>query len=142
MSTKEFTSCPMYSRAERHGEDIDELHNFMRDVKTTIKKEVKLAKKRDRYLNSHMKDEEVHHTYVSESIRALTESVQELVNHRQTNDNTIETLLKDKNDRDTIKEKRDGYKEKIIASVTLAIIYGTYHLFMQVETMLNAAVIK
>ena len=96
-----------------------------------LKKMDKSSRKKDKYMIKHMEGEDLHHAFVAKSLEASNTALLEMGEQ-------VKTLMQDKKDRDDVKDKRDGIKEKVYASVAIAVLFGSYNLFMDLMAMKSA----
>ena len=113
----DFTKWPMYKEVNKHGTDIDVLHNGNRAIIKELRKISKDNRKIWKYTSAHMDDEIIQHTKVEA---------------------TLQSLLKDKQDRDTIRDTRERVKEKVYASLAVVVAVGAYNIFMDMMIMKQA----
>jgi len=62
---------------------------------------------------------------------------QDIIAHKETNE-TLRTLIKDKEKRDIVRDKREKIREKVYISVGLAILYGSYNFFLNLYDISKA----
>ena len=114
MAEVDFRRCPRYTQDEEIEAKVETMYGVHREIIKELKTMGKLQKKQARYLTSHMKEEEIHHKAVND---------------------TLVDLMKDKKIRDDVRDKRDGIKDKVYASLALAAIIGAYNFFMDMLAM-------
>ena len=130
-SDVDFKKCPMYIKSNKMHNDINELHIGHRSIVKELKKIAKANHKKDKFLFKHMENEDIHHINVTESINQTNVAVLSM-------GETIKTLMKDKTKRDTIKDKREGIKEKVFTALIIATLIGAYNFFTDLMVMKQA----
>lgn len=123
--------CPMYDKSNKNSTDIDVLHEGHRNIVKQLKRMNKDAKGTSKYIKMHMEEEGEHHRAVNSTLSAVANAMKEV-----SADN--KTLMEDKKNRDTIKDKRESFKEKIYGTLAVAILIGAYNLFMDIMHMKQA----
>ena len=106
----DFKKCPHFSR--RH-DDVKKIKKLEEGHKEILKELLQMRgsdEEQNSYLKKHMEDELVQHKSVNETLVSLNSAVT--------------TLIDDKVERDTLADKREKIRDKILSSVAIVVIIG------------------
>jgi len=120
--------CPMYSASHMNIQHIENIVKNQERLLELIKEAITEQKalrvdqmEQSKTLDSHMTEREKERDSTNTALLAMGKS--------------IEDLQVDKKERDVRKDKREALRDKIYASLALAVAIGAYNLFMDLMHM-------